>query len=298
METTPCAQCTTIPVDYHCPITREVFGRGVLATDGFTYEEAAIRQYLALPRKLPARSPMSGCEMNAGPLIPNHTLMAAIAAHPVAGPERSRRLAELRRATPLDVAPPVTQASGVPPMAVSLPHLRFASLAGIAALGAFVGFGLGSSYQRGVECLFSPWSVPTAWGARIGALWLGSGAALMGHAFATEDAQAEEAAIQLLGSGVSLGLGTVAGASMGGLAGYLGRYAGCQSNFRGCYFMDLGLLGAQGGALLAVAAAAGHLGYALFTLAQFAAAHPALRAALRGARAWVRTGTENLPTAA
>mmetsp|Transcript_7843 Transcript_7843/g.23141 ORF Transcript_7843/g.23141 Transcript_7843/m.23141 type:complete len:201 (+) Transcript_7843:2299-2901(+) len=76
---TPGAHC--IADSYTCPITQEVCESPVVAADGFTYEEAAIRAWLDTHDT----SPLTNECMDHKRLVPNHTLKAAIRALREAG---------------------------------------------------------------------------------------------------------------------------------------------------------------------------------------------------------------------
>jgi len=57
-----------------CPITREVMTDPVMATDGFTYERAAIEQWL----RTKSTSPQTNSKLSSTNLIPNHSLKSMI----------------------------------------------------------------------------------------------------------------------------------------------------------------------------------------------------------------------------
>lgn len=262
MKTAPCASCLAIPDDYRCPITLEVFARGVVAPDGFTYEESAIRRYLDTPREGPARSPMSGRPMPQGQLIANHTLMAAICAHPKAGRAHAEQLARL---APLPPPAPEPQPAQAGPRSPSLHHATpYVSMATVTG----VGLGLGTFYQLGAEYLFGPLPLPHGFGAGALGAWLGGGTALVMRELVLHNQAAHEASTHVLVSGCSMGVMSLAGGVIGGILGGIGQYACCQNNFHGCYFFDLGRLGAQAGALLGTASGACYAAYALYRVAR------------------------------
>jgi len=62
------------PSEFICPITQEVMELPVVAPDGFVYEEAAIKKWLASH----TTSPMTGAPMSSKPLIRCNTLRSAI----------------------------------------------------------------------------------------------------------------------------------------------------------------------------------------------------------------------------
>ena len=64
-----------IPEDYLCPITREPMEKPVVAADGFSYEEVAIKQWIALGHQI---SPKTGARLDHTTLIPNLTLRTII----------------------------------------------------------------------------------------------------------------------------------------------------------------------------------------------------------------------------
>jgi len=65
---------SSIPSDYLCPITREIFSEPVLTEDGHTFERAAIELWL----NSNDTSPFTGKKLTSKALIPNHALRKAI----------------------------------------------------------------------------------------------------------------------------------------------------------------------------------------------------------------------------
>ena len=63
------------PDAFVCPITRAVMERPVVCADGHSYEEDAIRRWLARS----ARSPMTNAPLQSTALVPNIALRHAIA---------------------------------------------------------------------------------------------------------------------------------------------------------------------------------------------------------------------------
>ena len=60
-----------IPPEWYCPLTHEVFVNPVILSDGYTYEETAIRTWLQRNNT----SPMTGCDIAANTyLIPNRSV--------------------------------------------------------------------------------------------------------------------------------------------------------------------------------------------------------------------------------
>ena len=60
-----------IPPEWYCPLTHEIFVHPVVLSDGYTYEESAIRQWLERNRT----SPMTGETVSDPPfLVPNRSL--------------------------------------------------------------------------------------------------------------------------------------------------------------------------------------------------------------------------------
>lgn len=69
--------CSSLPAEFFCPITREVMTDPVLAIDGHTYELEAIRQWF---KKGYRTSPMTSQKLACFLLVPNRTLRAQIMA--------------------------------------------------------------------------------------------------------------------------------------------------------------------------------------------------------------------------
>ena len=65
-----------VPRHYICPITHEAMAQPVVAMDGFSYEKAAILQWLKQSSQ--CKSPMTGEPMVDGRITPNHVLHSMI----------------------------------------------------------------------------------------------------------------------------------------------------------------------------------------------------------------------------
>src|SRR3990167_10966745 len=76
--TSTIAASTSTPDDFLCPITREVMENPVVAADGFSYEKAAIEQWIQAFHLRQPTSPMTNLPLLNVSLIPNHTLRSAI----------------------------------------------------------------------------------------------------------------------------------------------------------------------------------------------------------------------------
>ena len=63
------------PDDYICPITQDVMIDPVIATDGHTYERAAIAKWFEGGKRT---SPKTGEELKATTLLPNHLVRRLI----------------------------------------------------------------------------------------------------------------------------------------------------------------------------------------------------------------------------
>ena len=63
-----------VPDDYICPITSEIMTDPVSTLDGFTYERAAITEWL----RTKDTSPKTGTKLESKALIPNHSLRSVI----------------------------------------------------------------------------------------------------------------------------------------------------------------------------------------------------------------------------
>ena len=71
------AAAREVPEDFECPITTELMVDPVIATDGETYERAAIEEWFALGK---TTSPMSGDEIDPSVIFSNKRLWRQIAA--------------------------------------------------------------------------------------------------------------------------------------------------------------------------------------------------------------------------
>ena len=63
-----------MPDEYICPITAEIMTDPVSTLDGFTYERAAITEWL----RTKDTSPKTGAKLESKALIPNHSLRSVI----------------------------------------------------------------------------------------------------------------------------------------------------------------------------------------------------------------------------
>jgi len=70
------AAVVDIPAEYLCPLTLSVMEDPVVASDGHSYEKAAITQWLA--QSVSANSPLTGLALTSNQLVPNITLRKAI----------------------------------------------------------------------------------------------------------------------------------------------------------------------------------------------------------------------------
>ena len=70
-----------VPDEYICPITAEIMTDPVSTSDGFTYERAAIAEWL----RTKDTSPKTGAKLESTTLIPNHSLRSMIRAFNEAG---------------------------------------------------------------------------------------------------------------------------------------------------------------------------------------------------------------------
>ena len=72
----PSAACVAaaVPDEYICPITAEIMTDPVSTLDGFTYERAAITEWL----RTKDVSPKTGATLESKALIPNHSLRSMI----------------------------------------------------------------------------------------------------------------------------------------------------------------------------------------------------------------------------
>ena len=64
------AKAAEVPDDYICPITTEIMTDPVITADGFTYERAAITEWL----RTKDTSPKTGAKLESKALIPIHSL--------------------------------------------------------------------------------------------------------------------------------------------------------------------------------------------------------------------------------
>ena len=80
-----------MPDDYICPITSEIMTDPVSALDGFTYERAAITEWL----RTKDTSPKTGATLESKALIPNYNLRSVI-----------RSFAELEASAAIPPPPP------------------------------------------------------------------------------------------------------------------------------------------------------------------------------------------------
>lgn len=64
-----------VPIDYICPITHEIMTCPVLLEDGFSYEEAAIKEWFGMARNT---SPMTNMSLETQDYIPNALLREKI----------------------------------------------------------------------------------------------------------------------------------------------------------------------------------------------------------------------------
>ena len=70
------AKAAEVPDDYICPITTEIMTDPVITADGFTYERAAITEWL----RTKDTSPKTGATLESKALIPNHLVRGMICA--------------------------------------------------------------------------------------------------------------------------------------------------------------------------------------------------------------------------
>ena len=70
-----------MPDEYLCPITTEIMTDPVTTLDGFTYERAAITEWL----RTKDTSPKTGATLESKALIPNHLVRSMIRAFTEAG---------------------------------------------------------------------------------------------------------------------------------------------------------------------------------------------------------------------
>ena len=70
------SEAAEVPDDFVCPITTEIMTDPVSTSDGFTYERAAITEWL----RTKDTSPKTGASLESTTLIPNHSLRSMIRA--------------------------------------------------------------------------------------------------------------------------------------------------------------------------------------------------------------------------
>ena len=75
------SEAVEVPDDYICPITAEIMADPVSTLDGFTYERAAISEWLLTKDT----SPKTGAKLESKTLIPNHLVRSMIRAFNEAG---------------------------------------------------------------------------------------------------------------------------------------------------------------------------------------------------------------------
>ena len=75
------SEAAEVPDDYVCPITAEIMIDPVSTSDGFTYERAAITEWL----RTKDTSPKTGATLESKTLIPNHLVRSMIRAFNEAG---------------------------------------------------------------------------------------------------------------------------------------------------------------------------------------------------------------------
>ena len=75
------SEAAEVPDDYVCPITSEIMTDPVSTSDGFTYERAAITEWL----RTKDTSPKTGATLESKTLIPNHLVRSMILAFNEAG---------------------------------------------------------------------------------------------------------------------------------------------------------------------------------------------------------------------
>ena len=70
------SEAREVPDDFICPITAEIMTDPVSTSDGFTYERAAITEWL----RTKDTSPKTGATLESTTLYPNHSLRSVIRA--------------------------------------------------------------------------------------------------------------------------------------------------------------------------------------------------------------------------
>ena len=78
------ARAAAVPDEYICPITAEIMTDPVSTEDGFTYERAALTEWL----RTKDTSPKTGATLESKKLIPNHLVRGMIRAFNEAGAAR------------------------------------------------------------------------------------------------------------------------------------------------------------------------------------------------------------------
>ena len=68
------SEAAAVPDDFICPITSEIMTDPVSTLDGFTYERAAITEWL----RTKDTSPKTGAKLQSTMLFPNHSLRSVI----------------------------------------------------------------------------------------------------------------------------------------------------------------------------------------------------------------------------
>ena len=70
------SEAAEVPDDFICPITSEIMTDPVTTEDGFTYERAAITEWL----RTKDTSPKTGAKLESKMLIPNHLVRSLLRA--------------------------------------------------------------------------------------------------------------------------------------------------------------------------------------------------------------------------
>ena len=70
------SEAREVPDDFVCPITAEIMTDPVSTSDGFTYERAAITEWL----RTKDTSPKTGAKLESKTLIPNHLVRSLLRA--------------------------------------------------------------------------------------------------------------------------------------------------------------------------------------------------------------------------
>ena len=252
----------SIPADYLCPIRQELFTEGVQAPDGYTYEKSAIEQWLRLSHEDTVVSPLMGNAMARGPLVPNRTLMAAIASHPVAGPQYVAALAALKAERMAQGPVAAADASRAGPLAGLRLWVRAAVGVSLGlVVGQYAGVGLGGVTHRGTEFLFGRRLAPSGLGAAVGGMWGGMSTSLWFGAQAIGDRDASVAPMQMALCGLGA-LGLHWGfAAAGVLVGIFVESADCRHDLASCRFAETCQLSAQIGVTFGTLLSCGVLTY-------------------------------------